>query len=522
LIEPAFEFVSAAEQLAVEPPLVPEQDHDHGPKPLTEEAKPVVQRLVDGALVTPTPLADPHAPLTGVAGLLAEQLVLVPPLRPVQVQDHGPVPLIGVAVPAVQRLVVGVVETVAPFALPQAPLTAAVLLAEQLAVVPPFDPVHDHDQGPLPVIAVAVPVEQKLPLGAVETVVPLAVPQVPLTFKGAVQEAAVPPLDPEHDQVNGPVPLTDVAEPVAQRLVEGALVTPTPSAVPQAPFRAAVLLAEQGAVVPPLEPEQLHDHGPDPLTLEAEPVEQRLVVGADEIVVRFALPHTPLTGEAVLFAEQLAVAPPSEPTQDHDQGPVPLTDEARPVVQRLVMGVDGTVVPFALPHTPFTGEGFLLAEQLAFVPPPEPAQDQFHGPAPLTDEAEPIEQRLMAGAELAVAPLADPHTPFTIDWIITPSGAEQLALVPPLTAAQLHFQARLFLPPPETAEALPAEQRPEAGLAGTCVLLAAPQAPLIFSGALQAAVVPLLTPAQLQVKRLDAVVTEEALPVLQRLETGAV
>ena len=41
-----------------------------------------------------------------------------------------------------------------------------------------------------------------------------------------------------------------------------------------------VLVAEQLAVVPPPDPAQDHDHGPDPVTEEAVPVEQRLVVGA--------------------------------------------------------------------------------------------------------------------------------------------------------------------------------------------------------------------------------------------------
>jgi hypothetical protein len=59
---------------------------------------------------------------------------------------------------------------------------------------------------------------------------------------------------------------------------------------------ATVAGAEQLALIPPLEPPQLHVHGPVPATDDAVPAEQRLVEGADDAVVPFADPHTPLTG----------------------------------------------------------------------------------------------------------------------------------------------------------------------------------------------------------------------------------
>ena len=59
---------------------------------------------------------------------------------------------------------------------------------------------------------------------------------------------------------------------------------------------ATVADAEQLAVVPPLEPPQLHVHGPEPATDDAVPAEQRLAEGLDDAVVPFADPHTPLTG----------------------------------------------------------------------------------------------------------------------------------------------------------------------------------------------------------------------------------
>jgi len=61
---------------------------------------------------------------------------------------------------------------------------------------------------------------------------------------------------------------------------------------------ATVAGAEQLALIPPLEPPQLHVHGPEPATDDDVPVEQRLVEGADDALVRFADPHAPLTATA--------------------------------------------------------------------------------------------------------------------------------------------------------------------------------------------------------------------------------
>ncbi len=56
-----------------------------------------------------------------------------------------------------------------------------------------------------------------------------------------------------------------------------------------------------------------------------------------------------------MFAEQLAVVPPLDPVQLHVQGPVPLTDVAVPALQRLAVGAVVKVPPLDEPHTPFTG-----------------------------------------------------------------------------------------------------------------------------------------------------------------------
>ena len=66
--------------------------------------------------------------------------------------------------------------------------------------------------------------------------------------------------------------------------------------------------AEQLAVVPPLEPPQLHVHGPEPATDDAVPVEQRLAEGLDDTVVPFADPHTPLTGAVAAFTATVVLA----------------------------------------------------------------------------------------------------------------------------------------------------------------------------------------------------------------------
>ena len=66
--------------------------------------------------------------------------------------------------------------------------------------------------------------------------------------------------------------------------------------------------AEQLRLVPPLEPPQLHVHGPEPATVDDVPVEQRLVEGADDTVVPFADPHAPLIGAGLALTATVALA----------------------------------------------------------------------------------------------------------------------------------------------------------------------------------------------------------------------
>jgi hypothetical protein len=63
--EPAAGADSFAEQAAVAPPLLPLQLHAHGPLPVTVDGLPVVQRPAVGEVVRATPLALPQMPVTG-------------------------------------------------------------------------------------------------------------------------------------------------------------------------------------------------------------------------------------------------------------------------------------------------------------------------------------------------------------------------------------------------------------------------------------------------------------------------
>jgi hypothetical protein len=123
---------------------VPAQFQFHGPMPATAEAVPVVHRLVVGLLLRLSPFDDPHAPLT-VTGLRdAVHCAVLPPLLPAQLQFHGPVPLTVDVVPAVQRLVVGLLLRLWPFDDPHAPLTSRLR-------PPPIDAIEPELPGTVPV-----------------------------------------------------------------------------------------------------------------------------------------------------------------------------------------------------------------------------------------------------------------------------------------------------------------------------------------------------------------------------------
>ena len=75
-------------------------------------------------------------------------------------------------------------------------------------------------------------------------------------------------------------------------------------------------------------------------------------------VLGLILPPGPAEGVTVhvlIFAEQLAFVPPLEPLQLHDHGPLPVTNVGVPMLQRFVVGAAVNVPLFDVPQTPFTG-----------------------------------------------------------------------------------------------------------------------------------------------------------------------
>ncbi len=73
--------------------------------------------------------------------MVAEQVdTVLPPFSPVQPHVHGPLPMTGVAVPALHRLLVGRVSTGAVLlALPHTPLTGGGLVSNApMSTVPPL------------------------------------------------------------------------------------------------------------------------------------------------------------------------------------------------------------------------------------------------------------------------------------------------------------------------------------------------------------------------------------------------
>jgi hypothetical protein len=142
------------------PPLTPEQLHVHGPCPLTALEMPALHRPLFGFVRLGTPFPCPQTPLTGAGGCRgAVQLTVMPLFSPMQFQFHGPLPLTAVAVPAEQRLSIGCKAIAEPFAEPHSPLTAGpggggadgvFFVAEQEAAMPPLRPEHVHVHGPPP------------------------------------------------------------------------------------------------------------------------------------------------------------------------------------------------------------------------------------------------------------------------------------------------------------------------------------------------------------------------------------
>ena len=101
------------------------------------------------------------------------------------------------------------------------------------------------------------------------------------------------------------------------------------------------------------------------------------------------------------------------------------------VVAPFVTGwaVFGLIVPLG-PAEGVTLQVWIVAEQLAVVPPFEPAQLQVQGPEPLTELAVPVVQRSVVGALVRVVLLAGPQVPLTIG--VNVAVTVQLAVMGPV------------------------------------------------------------------------------------------
>jgi hypothetical protein len=71
---------------------------------------------------------------------------------------------------------------------------------------------------------------------------------------------------------------------------------------------------------------------------------------------------------------------------------------------------------------------WIFASQSAVVPPLLPAQNQNHGPLPITAEAGPELQSPLVGALTRVWPLDGPHAPFTFAGWASAEVVQQMAL----------------------------------------------------------------------------------------------
>ena len=162
--------------------------------------------------------------------------------------------------------------------------------------------------------------------------------------------------------------------PVAQaRVPVGVVEAYLPFLEPQTPAIGTAPVAQE-SVVPLFTPMQVQDQGPEPETVEAFPELQRLVKGIEERLAPSEEPQSPLTGSPPVA--QVSSVPPFVPEQLQSQGPLPVTLDAVPVVQRLIVGCSVKFCPSEEPQTPLTGVPFLEAEQEAESPPFCPGQVQ--------------------------------------------------------------------------------------------------------------------------------------------------
>ena len=120
--------------------------------------------------------------------------------------------------------------------------------------------------------------------------------------------------------------------------------------LPQAPLTINDAVQEL-SVVPVFAPWQLQVHGPEPLTADGVPELHKPAAGADKKSPLFDDPQAPLI---INNAPQESVVPVFAPLQVQLHGPVPLTADGVPALQRFVVGAELRLVPLVLPHAPLT------------------------------------------------------------------------------------------------------------------------------------------------------------------------
>jgi hypothetical protein len=108
-------------------------------------------------------------------------------------------------------------------------------------------------------------------------------------------------------------------------------------------------------------------------------------------------PKVPLLPSAV-GAMQLTAPPPSVPEQLHVHGPRPLTALVIPAEHNPPRGGVKVGMPLAGPHDPVIAAGGCNgAVQLTLMPPFDPTQFQFHGPSPAVPVAVPVAHKSSIG-----------------------------------------------------------------------------------------------------------------------------
>lgn len=231
---------------------------------MTAEGVPAEQRLVVGLHFAAAPLvgpvlAEPHVPFAAATGAVHMTWVSVVVVWNIHIQLHDvpsevtPGGFSRVKEPA-HKLTDGAVELATLYAEPHPPVEA-----EQDAVVPPPEPVHVQLHGPVPPTVEAVPVEHNPAAGALLTATPFAEPHVPFVTVAVAQEVVAKSPVPTQSQVQGPVPAIPKGVPVEHSPVVGLLAAATLFAGPQTPgvplVQAPVTAsAQQVATVPvPLE-----------------------------------------------------------------------------------------------------------------------------------------------------------------------------------------------------------------------------------------------------------------------------